>query len=377
MKIDFSNRIKENVISGILVGLVIVSVYFLFLNFNSVKAILTKTFDILLPFISGFALAFILLPITNHIERILPKSMKFATRRKISVFLSMLCFFLVLSTFLGILIPQLVFSATQLSNKMSEYITNASKFIMDLNTNLNISSEVSNYILSTGSGIVDNVIVSIRNYLPQLLSSSINFITKTFSMIIGIIIAVYILLDREKFALQIKKTVYGLFGVNVGNRFVSIMKLSNRVFNSFIIGKIIDSIIIGILCFIGMTIFKFDYVLLISFIVGLTNMIPVFGPFIGAIPGIFILFIINPISALWFALFILGLQQFDGNILGPYILGDSLGLSSLWVMFAILLGGGLFGIVGMFLGVPVFAIFYHLFKGFIYRRLHHQNININ
>ena len=155
---------------------------------------------------------------------------------------------------------------------------------------------------------------------------------------------------------------------------IQLSRLTSRMFNSFIIGKMIDSLIIGVICFIGMLIMRLPFAVLISFIVGLTNMIPVFGPFIGAVPGIFILFIVDPIYSLIFAVFVLLLQQFDGNILGPMILGDQLGLPSLWVMFSIIVGGGMFGILGMFLGVPVFAVLYVVVRGFVSGRLKEKNI---
>ena len=148
------------------------------------------------------------------------------------------------------------------------------------------------------------------------------------------------------------------------------------MFNSFIIGKTVDSLIVGVICYIVMLIFRWPYPVLISLIIGVTNMIPVFGPFIGAIPALFLLFIVDPSAALWFALFIIILQQIDGNIIGPLILQDSMGLPSLWIMFAIILGGGFFGLVGMFLGVPVFAVVYVIIKEIVNQRLIDKEIEV-
>ena len=148
------------------------------------------------------------------------------------------------------------------------------------------------------------------------------------------------------------------------------------MFNSFIIGKTVDSLIVGVICYIVMLIFGWPYPVLISLIIGVTNMIPVFGPFIGAIPALFLLFIVDPSAALWFALFIIILQQIDGNIIGPLILQDSMGLPSLWIMFAIILGGGFFGLVGMFLGVPVFAVVYVIIKEIVNQRLIDKEIEV-
>ncbi|MBR3936215.1 MAG: AI-2E family transporter, partial [Oscillospiraceae bacterium] len=157
-------------------------------------------------------------------------------------------------------------------------------------------------------------------------------------------------------------------------KLVRIARESDRIFSGFINGKLIDSLIIGILCFIGMSIIGFDFTLLISFIVGVTNVIPFFGPFFGAIPSVLILLMVDPWQALWFAIFVLVLQQLDGNVIGPKILGDNTGLPALWVMFAILVGGGMFGVIGMFVGVPAFAVIYQFTKEYLENRLKKKNL---
>jgi predicted PurR-regulated permease PerM len=193
----------------------------------------------------------------------------------------------------------------------------------------------------------------------------------------GLIIALYILCDRERFYIQIKKVAYTLFSEPVVKQMRDLAKLSSKMFNSFIVGKIVDSLIIGIICYVGMSLIGFDFALLISFIVGCTNVIPVFGPFIGAVPGFVILLIVNPLDSLWFLVFIFALQQFDGNILGPMILGDSMGIPTLYVMFAILVGGGFFGIPGMFLGVPIFSIIYVVVKASVEKQLEKKQIVVD
>jgi len=160
-------------------------------------------------------------------------------------------------------------------------------------------------------------------------------------------------------------------------KLISITHTSNRIFTGFISGKILDSLIIGVLCFIGMSIFNLPMAMLVSVIVGVTNVIPYFGPFIGAIPGALIVFLVDPIKAFWFMLFILALQQFDGNILGPYILGDSIGLPAFWVIFAILVFGSIFGVLGMFIGVPTFAVIYSIIKMWIESRLEKKGMPLS
>lgn len=195
---------------------------------------------------------------------------------------------------------------------------------------------------------------------------AVGFVT---NFIIGLIISVYLLNSKDTFLAQIKKLVLASFSEKTAEEIFNGAEYTNRTFGGFISGKIIDSIIIGIICFIVMTIFQWEYALLISCIVGLTNIIPFFGPFIGAIPSVLLLLLVNPWHALYFVIFVLILQQFDGNILGPKILGDSTGLESFWVLFAVLVGGGLFGFIGMVIGIPVFAVIYYYVSRLVNSRL--------
>ena len=177
--------------------------------------------------------------------------------------------------------------------------------------------------------------------------------------------------------MQFKKATYAFFSKEKADRMVEIANRSNNIFSGFIVGKMLDSLIIGILCFIGMLFINHDYTVLIAVIVGVTNMIPFFGPFIGAIPCLFILLMVDPMSAALFAVFVFLLQQFDGNILGPKILGDSLGLSPIWILAGILIGNGLFGIVGMLIGVPTFAVLYNIVSETITHRLQEKGMSAN
>ena len=178
------------------------------------------------------------------------------------------------------------------------------------------------------------------------------------NILIGVIVSIYVLKDKEKLAAQSKRLLYSFCSVKKANSVIAVTRLTNDKFGNFITGKIFDSIIIGVLCFIILTIFRIPYTALVSVVVGVTNVIPFFGPFIGAIPSAFLILLAEPIKCLTFVIIIIALQQFDGNILGPKILGSSTGVSSFWVMFSILVGSGLFGFWGMLCGVPVFAVIY-------------------
>ena len=180
---------------------------------------------------------------------------------------------------------------------------------------------------------------------------------------------------KDTLSAQSKKIVYSLLKLKDANRLVSEVRFAHSVFGGFITGKLLDSLIIGIMCFFAMQFLKMPYVLLVSVIIGVTNVIPFFGPFIGAVPSAFLILLVSPMKCLYFLIFILVLQQFDGNILGPKILGDSTGLPSFWVLFSILLFGGLFGFVGMIIAVPLFAVIYRLTATYVSSALRKKDLS--
>lgn len=228
------------------------------------------------------------------------------------------------------------------------------------------------------SDVVDSLVISfedalnslyavLRATLPVLMDFTVKFSAGVLNWVLGLIISVYMFMGKERFFAQAKKLLYALFEKDTVDEILRQTRDSHAIFSGFITGKILDSLIIGLICFACLSVFRMPYAMLISVIVGVTNVIPYFGPFIGAIPSVFIMLTVSPIKALFLALFILVLQQFDGNILGPKILGQSTGLSAFWVVFSIMLFGGLFGFVGMFIGVPTFAVIYSNIRAFAER----------
>lgn len=214
----------------------------------------------------------------------------------------------------------------------------------------------------------------LNEWMSNLTVGVINFFSEIFSALIGLIVSVYILFSKELFARQSKKIIYAVLRPNHANMVLHLTTKSNQIFGGFIIGKIIDSAIIGVICFFGLSILDMPYIMLISVIVGVTNVIPFFGPYIGAIPSAILIFLSNPMQGVYFIIFVLVLQQFDGNILGPKILGNSTGLSAFWVIVAILLGGGLFGFVGMVMGVPTFAVLYYIIQMLVNHKLERRSL---
>ena len=189
------------------------------------------------------------------------------------------------------------------------------------------------------------------------------------NIVLGIVVSIYLLTDKEKFFALSRKITISLFSEKRADRIFELTERTDSIFGKFITGKILDSFIIAIMTFITMTIFKIPYTVLISFIIGLTNIIPFFGPFIGAIPATILILFVSPIKALWFIIIIIVIQQIDGNIIGPKILGDRLGISAFWILFSLLIGGKLFGFIGLIIGVPLFVFIYSIIKDIIESRL--------
>lgn len=216
---------------------------------------------------------------------------------------------------------------------------------------------------------------NLNTYAKQFANGVAVFFNVIYNLFIGIIVAIYLLSSKRVFAAQAKKLVYGIFKNRHADTIIYYVRISNDMFSGFISGKIVDSAIIGVICFIAMTILGLPYTMLVSVIVGVTNIIPVFGPYIGAIPSALLILLVNPKQALYFLVLIIILQQLDGNIIGPAILGESTGLSAFWVLFSILLFGGFWGIAGMLIGCPLFAVIYRIIKDYISMRLHNKNLS--
>lgn len=378
MKYRLKEETAELTKALIIAGIVIVSVCFLYSRFDVIEHWVSKFISVAMPFVFGMAIAFLLSPIQNFVEKKVLKNVKlpFKVKRTLGVFAGFGFLFVVVGGILALLIPQLYISVMTLSASMNSYIEQGQDLLESLAFNNAAYKAIFEYIFTSSEKLVSSLLTSMQQYLPRILDYSMGFITNMMSFFVGIFIAFYIMLSKERFIRQFKRVLYAFTPKKFADHTLKLTTLSSNMFNSFVVGKFVDSLIIGVICFIGMVLFGMPYALLISFIVGITNMIPVFGPFIGAVPGIFILLIVNPIYALWFAIWILILQQIDGNIIGPYILGDSVGLPSLWIMFSIIVGGGFFGLVGMFLGVPFFSVIYIVIKTIVQERLEKKNITV-
>lgn len=358
---------------------------FLLLNIKYVIAVLGKIVDVFMPFIYGFILAYILSFPYNFFhnrcfKKIGSKKEKFKTLRKtLSLICSYILGFGIIGFLIGVLVPQLAENVLNLVENIPTYAESVQGVMNDFVAFVNDKFGYNLYDKGTYNQVLDVVLgtnaqETLGNFLSKVFPSVISFAevftTSVYNWIIGIVVSIYMLGNKEKLCYQARAITVAYLPLKWSRKVLRITDMCNKKCGRFLIGKIIDSLIIGVICFIGLSIFNFDYALLISVIVGVTNVIPFFGPFIGAIPCALLLLFIDPIQSLWFIVFVIILQQFDGNVLGPKILGETVGVSGFWILFSVIIGGGLFGLPGMLLGVPVFAVIYTLVDEGVTKRLH-------
>lgn len=377
MKLQMDEPMKKKIWMYGCVAFIAIVLFFAFYNFNALKTFVKSIIGLISPFILGFGIAFLLNKPMMLIEtKLLGKwNIKQGHKRTISAILSIVLAISAISLFFYLLIPPLLDNIFSLADAFPGYLEDFQKFVDQLILENNLDLDQIQELFG-GEDLFHRLTLLATEALPRMAKTIYSFMNMLLNLLLGIMSALYMLMDKEKLCRHVKISAYALLPKKAANYSMHIFQVTSDVFNNFIIGKAIDSLIIGVLCYLGMTILQLPYALLLSVIVGITNMIPVFGPFIGAVPGVVILLIIYPTYAIYFALFILLLQQFDGNILGPLILGDKLGLPSLWILFAVCVGGGLFGILGMFIGVPVFAVVYTLSKEFIGFRLKQKEMKL-
>ncbi len=378
-----STSTREGMRPYLFVGLAIffvvascILVFFAFLRFDAIAGFFSNVISILQPIIYGLVIAYLLNPIMNFAEvRILPflrkhmqkeKSCK-SLARSLSITFALLVFGFCIYILASIILPELLISIRGLFLSLPEL----SESFMAWATNF--WSENSHYgpmiedILTKAMDFAENwlktdLLPQLNTWISALATGVLGAVGLVSDLLIGIIVSIYTLSSKEKFASQGKMLIYAIFSPDAANVIIEVIRESHLIFGGFIIGKIIDSTIIGILCFIGCSILKMPYTLLISIFVGVTNVIPFYGPYIGAIPSAILVLFVSPVQCIYFSIFILALQQLDGNVIGPAILSDRTGLSAFWIVTSTTLAGGLFGIVGMLMGVPVCAIIIYIIR---------------
>ena len=376
------SKLKEETIENIKVfsisGILVVAFYTLINNVEPLFGVLQAIFVALSPFIYGIGIAFLLNPLRKIIEYswLGKTKLKPRTKKIIASFGALFIGIIMLFVFFSILIPQMISSIQTFLSSFEGYVDTAHNFFESNNFFSDDLLKTLNPVIDKGVSMLGDWVSNIASSLNAILMYSVIFAKGVMDFLIGMIIALYILLDEVNLKRQMKKVLYALLPEKTTKGILRTTRLTINTFNSFVAGKAVDSLIIGILCYIILSFMKMPYTPLISVVVGVTNMIPVFGPFLGAVPSILILLLVDPFKALEFSIFILILQQVDGNIIGPRILGGAVGLPTLYVMFAIIIGGALFGIIGMFIGVPVFSVIFVLVSEFIHRQLDKKNITV-
>lgn len=365
MKKDNQRKLPRRTVSNLIVVFAGVAFYMLLSNLTAVRAQVGAWMGIVSPFAWGLVLAYLLDAPVRYFER------KFHWRRPVSIAAAYLLALALVAFLLRMVVPQIGDSLFLLAGRIPSYLETLTALMQSSQLDVPGVDEV----LGSYQNLLEQMVSKATALLPQILNYGLAIGNGLIGAVTAVISSVYMLAGKDRLLRQLRKAVLALLPLPRARSVLDVCSHANRVFGDFIIGKIIDSSIIGVLCFVCMLLLRLPFAVLISVIVGVTNIIPFFGPFIGAVPSILILLIVDPVAALKFAVFVLLLQQFDGNILGPKILGNSTGLSALWVLVAIIVSGGLFGFAGMVVGVPLFAVLYALASSFFSRRLREKGID--
>ena len=367
---------KEKVITALILAVIVSLFIIAIINYASIISLLGRMIAIAVPFIYGGCIAYLLVPLCNKIEEKLHSK----HAETVAIAITESAFILLIIVICIAIIPQSIKSISDIIKTLPDTCKNFQYTIQNMAgknsfiSNLiegdiqEINDLVDNFISNTVTPNINNIVASVAASLASTGKTVLN-------MIIGIIISIFVLANRKNFARHSKIILKALLNNRTYDIIIDELKVANKMFSGFFIGKIVDSLIIGIICFICLEIMRMPYALLVSIIVGITNIIPVVGPFIGAIPGAIIVFSADPLKALYFLIFISILQQIDGHIIGPKCIGSATGLSTFWVLFAIIFFGGLWGITGMLIGVPLLAVIFDIGKKVMLHILENKNID--
>ncbi len=389
MKFHFDKKYLYWGLTAVFVIITGILFYYVLFHRASLSNAIHSFVTISMPIIDGLILAYLMTPILNTIEQKIVKPVCYKLHisvtgknkkrvRMASILLTICVVFIVAYEFLSLIIPELIRSIQSIVFQFPIYVVNLQDWVTGLlenNPDLeSLVDEVFKYSENLEDFFNTSIMPKINGIIISLSTGVIDFLKGMWNLIIGFIISIYILGSKETFAGQAKKIAYAFFDVGTANQIISTFRFTHTTFSGFLGGKVIDSIIIGIICFFCTNIIGTPYATLVSVIVGVTNLIPFFGPWIGGIPSTLLILMVNPMQALYFLILIFVIQQFDGNVLGPKILGDSTGLSGFWVIFSITIFGGAFGILGMLVGVPIFAVCYAGFKSLVNKKLAGKNL---
>ena len=353
--------------------------FFLFIvNFRHIRGFISNIFIIFTPISFGLVMAYLFnFFLVMYEEGLLRKvNMTHGKKRTLSMILTYLSIFILFGLFLQFILPQLITSLTGILTEIPTLVRSLSDEIIELTNTVYIDDYLQNILVEKVNEFITFVVNLSTTILPMLANYSLILMSRVWNIVLGLIISIYLLAEKERFAALMKKCLYALLPFQAANKTLELTELADNIFGRFLSGKILDSAIVGVMTFVILVVFKMPYPLLIAFIISITNIIPFFGPFIGAVPAFFIILFVSINQAFIFLILIIIIQQIDGNIIGPKILGDSLGINAFWILFSLLISGKLFGFIGMIIGVPLFAFVYAIIKEVLESRLQKKSLPI-
>ena len=372
-------------------SVIVASILLLFIlwRFEVIASVIGALFAAFTPVLMGLVIAYLLLPVMRFFEKLyypgiakkIQKKVKAKkVTRALAVVSAMLIALAIIAGLLWLLLPQLIDSITNLVAALPGYFNNLQDTVMGLLADQpDLQQQISQFFTEfqdTVIGFLSNIVLpQMGDWVSNLTNGIMGFFTGLLNLVVGFILAIYVLYHKDLYSAQAKKILFACFKSDHANGILRVTRLAHHTFGGFISGQIINAVIVGVICFILMAIFQMPYALLVSVIMTIFNVIPYFGPFIGAIPSALLILMVDPWDCLWFIIMILVLQQIDGTVISPRILGDSIGLSGFWVMVSILVMNNLIGFVGMVIGVPVFAVLYVLIKERVGRQLRKRKLD--
>ena len=379
MKINWNNKYTTVAAYSLIVLAISILFFIIISQLDIFTNVLGEQLSFFQPIIMGLVMAYIFNFILEFIEdRILVRKRNLSKKKKATRIISLIFTYIIVLVlvylFLYFILPELIASLVGLANDIPGYITNISRIVTDFMNQLNLTNEINVFILEKWNEVVNTMVDFVTELIPLLGGTVRTIFSSIWNVVIGLIISIYLLIDKERYLALSRKVTISLFPERIAKKTLELTKRADNIFGRFLSGKIINSLIIGLLTFIILSITNMPFKTLISFIITVTNIIPFFGPFIGAIPSFFLILFVSPVKALWFLLIIFLIQQLDGNFIGPKILGDSLGISPFWILFSLLVAGKLLGFVGMILGVPLFVFIYSILKEIMEARLEKKGL---
>lgn len=370
---------KKNI--RILLGIITFTVLLttICMNLSAVFKAVTTVSSVMIPFIIGGCMAFILnVPMTSLENKVLKNIKKEGFRRALALIMTITLVLLVLLLVVSLVIPRITESLAALIQQVPDATQTMIEWIENVAKNNPAIEDIISTLSLTIEELASNLINVSKNGISDILASAVTIMSGTISGIvnslIGFVFSTYLLLQKEKLIRQGKQVLYAFMNNGRADRIIYICRFSNQTFQNFITGQCLESLILGFMFFVGMLIFRMPYALMISVLIAITSLIPVFGAFIGCVVGAFLILFVNPLQTLWFIVLFFVLQQIEGNLIYPHVVGNSVGLPSIWVLVAVIVGGNLMGVVGMLIFIPLCSVLYALFRERVLKRLEKKKI---